>query len=88
MRGAQNCSTCGREAVKSVLRLFDELVKCDEEGKLKDVRDRVIALGIVSPKYRCFEKYWLNMVSLMRSTPAYIAYVLLNPLNVFQMRLP
>ena len=25
-------------AVKSVLRLFDELVKCDEEGVLKDVR--------------------------------------------------
>ncbi|MDP1779256.1 MAG: hypothetical protein Q8K73_03185 [Anaerolineales bacterium] len=24
--------------VKSVLRLFDELVKCDEEGILKDVR--------------------------------------------------
>jgi hypothetical protein len=24
--------------VKSVLRLFDELVKCDEEGVLKDVR--------------------------------------------------
>ena len=24
--------------VKSVLRLFDELVKCDEEGLLKDVR--------------------------------------------------
>jgi hypothetical protein len=32
-------STCGREAVKSVLRLFDELVKCDEEGVLKDVRE-------------------------------------------------
>jgi len=27
--------------VKSVLRLFDELVKCDEEGMLKDVRDTV-----------------------------------------------
>jgi len=25
--------------VKSVLRLFDELVKCDEEGVLKDVRE-------------------------------------------------
>ncbi len=24
--------------VKSVLRLFDELVKCDEDGILKDVR--------------------------------------------------
>jgi len=35
---AQDRSTCGREAVKSVLRLFDELVKCDEEGVLKDVR--------------------------------------------------
>ena len=28
-----------REAVKSVLRLFDELVKCDEEGVLKGVRE-------------------------------------------------
>ncbi len=28
-------------AVKSVLRLFDELVKCDEEGLLKDVRDAI-----------------------------------------------
>ena len=27
--------------VKSVLRLFDELVKCDEEGMLKDVRKAV-----------------------------------------------
>jgi len=27
--------------IKSVLRLFDELVKCDEEGMLKDVRDAV-----------------------------------------------
>jgi len=27
--------------VKSVLRLFDELVKCDEQGMLKDVRDTV-----------------------------------------------
>ena len=27
--------------VKSVLRLFDELVKCDEEGVLKDVRNAV-----------------------------------------------
>jgi tetratricopeptide (TPR) repeat protein len=27
--------------VKSVLRLFDELVKCDEEGALKDVRKAV-----------------------------------------------
>jgi hypothetical protein len=26
--------------VKSVLRLFDELVKCDEEGILKDVEKR------------------------------------------------
>jgi acyl-CoA synthetase (NDP forming) len=25
--------------VKSVLRLFDELVKCDKEGVLKDVRE-------------------------------------------------
>ena len=25
--------------VKSVLRLFDELVKCDEEGVLKGVRE-------------------------------------------------
>ena len=25
--------------VKSVLRLFDELVKCDEDGILKDVRE-------------------------------------------------
>ena len=27
--------------VKSVLRLFDELVKCNEEGVLKDVRKAV-----------------------------------------------
>ena len=27
--------------VKSVLRLFDELVKCDNEGILKDVRNAV-----------------------------------------------
>ena len=27
--------------VKSVLRLFDELVKCDEEGVLKGMRDSV-----------------------------------------------
>ena len=27
--------------VKQVLRLFDELVKCDEEGILKDVRKAV-----------------------------------------------
>ena len=27
--------------VKSVLRLYDELVKCDEEGVLKDVRSAV-----------------------------------------------
>jgi hypothetical protein len=33
--------TCRREAVKSVLRLFDELVKCDEEGVLKGVREVV-----------------------------------------------
>ncbi len=26
---------------KSVLRLFDELVKCDEEGMLKDMRKTV-----------------------------------------------
>lgn len=26
-------------AVKSVLRLFDELVKCHEKGVLKDVRE-------------------------------------------------
>ena len=30
--GAEDCATCGREAVKSALRLFDELVKCDESG--------------------------------------------------------
>jgi len=36
--GAQDRSTCGREAVKSVLRLFDELAKCDTEGILKEVR--------------------------------------------------
>ncbi|NOH03816.1 MAG: hypothetical protein HND47_18560 [Chloroflexi bacterium] len=27
--------------VKSVLRLFDELVKCDKEGILKEVRDAI-----------------------------------------------
>ena len=27
--------------VKSVLRLFDELVKCDEDGVLKDVREAI-----------------------------------------------
>ena len=27
--------------VKSVLRLFDELVKCDKEGVLKDVREAI-----------------------------------------------
>jgi hypothetical protein len=27
-----------REVVKSVLRLFDELFKCDEDGILKGVR--------------------------------------------------
>ena len=37
----QDRSTCGREVVKSALRLFDELVKCDEEGALKDVRKAV-----------------------------------------------
>ena len=31
--------------VKSVLRLFDELVKCDEEGILKDVRKAVEGKG-------------------------------------------
>jgi tetratricopeptide (TPR) repeat protein len=31
--------------VKSVLRLFDELVKCDEEGVLKDVRKAVEGVG-------------------------------------------
>ncbi len=31
--------TCGGAGVKSVLRLFDELVKCDEEGVLKGVRE-------------------------------------------------
>ena len=41
IRGAQDRSTCGREAVKSVSRLFDELVKCDEEGVLKEVRSAV-----------------------------------------------
>lgn len=40
-RGEEDCATCGREAVKSVLRLFDELVKCDSEGVLKDVRKAV-----------------------------------------------
>ena len=32
--------------VKSVLRLFDELVKCDEEGVLKDVRGIVAGNGV------------------------------------------
>jgi len=41
--GTEDCAACGREAVKSVLRLFDELVKCDEEGILKGVRE-VIAI--------------------------------------------
>jgi hypothetical protein len=27
--------------IKSVLRLLDELVKCDEEGALKDVRNAI-----------------------------------------------
>ena len=36
---AQDRSPCG--VVKSVLRLFDELVKCDEEGVLKDVKKAV-----------------------------------------------
>jgi hypothetical protein len=35
---AEDCATCGREAVKSVLRLFDELVKCEGGEILKDVR--------------------------------------------------
>lgn len=39
--------TCGREAVKSVLRLFDELVKCDEEGILKDVREVIEGTPLV-----------------------------------------
>ena len=39
--GHGHCSTCGREVVKSVLRLFDELVKCDEEGVLKGVRETI-----------------------------------------------
>ena len=30
-------ATCG--VVKSVLHLFDELVKCDEEGVLKGLRE-------------------------------------------------
>jgi hypothetical protein len=30
-----------RPLVKSVLRSFDELVKCDEDGILKDVRSAV-----------------------------------------------
>jgi len=37
----QDRSTCGHEAIKSVLRLLDELVKCDEEGVLKGVRKAV-----------------------------------------------
>lgn len=36
---AQARATCGREAVKSVLRLFDELVRCDEEEVLKGVSE-------------------------------------------------
>ena len=36
--GVEGRSTCGREAVKSLLQLFDELVKCDEEWILNDVR--------------------------------------------------
>jgi len=40
-------STCGREAVKPVLRLFDELAKCDGEGVLKDVRKAVEGTGAV-----------------------------------------
>ncbi|MEK6751218.1 MAG: hypothetical protein AABZ00_03045, partial [Chloroflexota bacterium] len=40
-RRTEDCATCRREAVKSVLRLFDELVKCDEEGVLKGVREVV-----------------------------------------------
>ncbi|MEK6751214.1 MAG: hypothetical protein AABZ00_03025 [Chloroflexota bacterium] len=43
-RRVENRTTCGREAVKSVLRLFDELVKCDEKGILKGVRE-VVAGG-------------------------------------------
>ncbi len=38
-RRAEDCATAG--VVKSVLRLFDELVKCDEEGILKEVRKAV-----------------------------------------------
>jgi len=33
--------------VKSVLRLFDELVKCDEEGVLKGVREVIEATPLV-----------------------------------------
>jgi hypothetical protein len=36
-------ATCRREAVKSVLRLFDELVKCDKDGLLKGVREVIEA---------------------------------------------
>jgi hypothetical protein len=38
-RGAKDCATAG--VVKSVLRLFDELVKCDKDNILKDVREAV-----------------------------------------------
>jgi hypothetical protein len=37
--GAQDRTHAG--VVKSVLRLFDELLKCDNEGILKDVRSAV-----------------------------------------------
>jgi hypothetical protein len=30
-----------REAIKSVLWLFDELVKCDKDSALKEVRETV-----------------------------------------------
>ncbi len=36
---------CPPSIVHSVLRLFDELVKCDEEGVLKDVRKAVEGVG-------------------------------------------
>ena len=37
--GKEDCSPCRREAVKSVLRSFDDLVKCDEEGVWKGARE-------------------------------------------------
>jgi len=49
--------------VKSVLRLFDELVKCDEEGALKDVRKaaevRVPGRGY-NPQKSLMEEEYVN----------------------------